>query len=154
MGTADNKNSSCFSEIITDFVDKGGYGGIIKIILAFVVFVILLFSKIELKEILWNVFILDIPCLIDCIEFRSVPKSELTKSFIAMRGWLIVFLTITVLGAVIAWVLLNSIDITFGADFWGWVFKFTTSLSVAGAIFNFIGKVHIKDFQMKKSEKT
>lgn len=154
MGTTDNKNNNCFWEIISDLVDKGGYGGILKIILALVVFVILCFQKIPLMEIMWNVFILNIPCLIDCIEFSSVPKSELSMAFVKLRGWLIFLLTLAVSGAIfIVLVLTDIIKIQLNEEVLAWIFKFATSLSVSGAIFNYIGKIHTKEFQIKKSEK-
>lgn len=141
--------------IITDFTDKCGYGGIVKIILTILVFIILLFQKITLKEIIWNVFILNVPCLIDCIEFSYVPKSDFSKPFHAFRGVLIFFLTVAILGAsFIFLVLVDIIEIPIDKEDLILPLKYATSLSVCGAIFNYIGKIHTKDYQVKQSDKS
>lgn len=87
-------------ELVSYLVDVGGVGGVVKIIFAVVVWILLCRYQNGLNELIWNVMILDIPCLIDVLSFK-IPFEASTKRLQIFRGMLITILFTAILFSLI-----------------------------------------------------
>lgn len=141
-----------FPSLISQLVDIGGVGGLIKIGIAFIIWVLLLFQN-NLNLLVWNTLILNIPCVVDVFEFKNVPNNIQTEKFQKFRGVLIVLLIISILFSLSVWGIQANIE-KFNLDkaIIKGIFKFFCSLSVIGVGVVYIGKIYAEGFRLKQIE--
>ncbi len=141
---SENVGKLPLSKILNYYIlNVGGVGGIVKALLAFVASIMLLWEA-EIDVLLFNLLLLNVPYLIDCVGTKCIPENVVSESFMRIRTG-----TIIALGGSIAFSFITlgvGINVELSDANWlGIVAKVCNFFGVAGIIVDYTSGIYMKE---------
>ena len=140
----ENANRLSLNKVLNYYIIKvGGFGGIVKALLTLLASILLVFEA-RINVLLFNLLILNTPCLIDCIETKRIPENVASKAFINIRTGVIIALWVSIIFSLITFIIGTEVELA-EIGWLGYIVKAFNFFSVSGVVVDYTSKIYVEE---------